>query len=224
MTPPSPAGTVPRELPRRAASGPSGVDRLLTGVGGGDEPTDLSGHLDRWGPLPRVDERLPRRARAQRAAWTRRRMVSGRDQMAFPPAKPAAPTGGGRQRRRERTSQRKRPHPDRAGPPSGPRRRSGRRSRPRRLGGLCLRAGGLCAGGAAGTGGAPTAGRRRTRLRGRGGTRPVPRRAGDRGGEHDRRTSARHSRPSRGYAPSASKASVGARRSSRTSNRSHTWH
>ncbi|MGA8724396.1 MAG: NADH-ubiquinone oxidoreductase-F iron-sulfur binding region domain-containing protein [Acidimicrobiales bacterium] len=49
---PSTVSTTLRPDPLRVPTlpGPTGVDRLLAGVGGG--PTPLADHLDRWGPLP----------------------------------------------------------------------------------------------------------------------------------------------------------------------------
>ena len=53
VTPPAPSNTVRRNRSRLpTAPGPTGVDRLLAGVGTDDQPGVLSAHLDRWGPLP----------------------------------------------------------------------------------------------------------------------------------------------------------------------------
>ena len=53
MTPPAPSNTVRRDRSRLpTVPGPTGVDRLLAGVGTDDQPGVLSAHLDRWGPLP----------------------------------------------------------------------------------------------------------------------------------------------------------------------------
>ncbi len=51
--PPPVSGTVRRDRSRTpTAPGPTGVDRLLSGVGMDDQPGALATHLDRWGPLP----------------------------------------------------------------------------------------------------------------------------------------------------------------------------